>query len=848
MKNDRHYTKRAVKETKQTIYQDYLRNRNINEAIACWSNYLLSLIEALSEALLSGKPAKFCVLALGSLGRLELLPYSDLDLLILLPEQATEMNACKEQGAELIRQLWDLGFNVGNQMGTCAEIEALAKSSLSSISALQDARLILGDDSLYQTLCFITHPSQMWQAKTFLSEKIKEQQKRHLKYSDKTYLLEPNVKECPGGLRDLQTLTLISQRFIGSPPLVTTYQLQGIEESELQEIRQTQKTLLEIRYLLHMIAKRKEERLLFDYQNKLSEIFGFLDDQKDLAIEKFMRRYFSIMKRITELNNITLQFFSEKLSELTLVSVEPYDEHFVLINQFLEAKHKDVFKNNPSQLLNVFLILKNDPNVLGIRSQTIRLLQQSKSLVGKRFRHLPLNSENFLQLISNSSSVYLHLKQMHDYGLLARFIPEFSSIVGQMQYDLFHLYTVDIHSLFVIKNIDEYQLKTCPYPALQELFLSLDKPFLLYLAALFHDLGKGKGGCHSQIGEKLALNFCKRLRLKEEDASLVGWLVRHHLLLSATAQRKNLFDVQTIIDFCQTTKDQRTLDYLYLLTVADIRATNASLWNSWKESLLKTLYLKAKDYLTHQVEYDEPELVNRKQEEALKLISDSLQQQAESLWFQIKNSYFLHESPKRIAEHTNSILKSTEPTTIDFFAGDASGTQQILIYAPFSKQRFYITTTIFNNLRINILEAWVLKLKNGYCLDCYLLFEDKSLTNQQIASTLKKHLTPPATLPKHTKTFLTRHQRLFITPTFISFETLSAKQQTLMIVTTSDRPGILANIAKAFLEQTIEIHHAKILTSGAQVEDSFYISNRLSKPLSEAEQQALKERINKLHQ
>lgn len=358
MKNDKRFSKKLVQETKLNLYQDYLQTRSITKAIECWSNYLVTLLESLAKEVFADTPNQVCLLALGSLGRLELLPYSDLDLLFLLPENAQERETSKEQGAELIRRLWDLGFNVGNQMGTCSEIEALAKRSLSSISALQDARFIVGNQALYETLCYLTHPSQMWQAKTFLAEKIKEQQKRHQKYSDKTYLLEPNVKECPGGLRDLQILTLISQRFIGSPPLVTTYRLQGIEENELKEIRQIQKALLEIRYLLHMIAQKKEERLLFDYQKPLAESFGFTDDNKELAIEKFMRRYFSLMKRITELNSITLQFFSEKLSELNLVEIESFDENFVLINQFLEAKHQDVFRNTPSLLLNIFLLLK----------------------------------------------------------------------------------------------------------------------------------------------------------------------------------------------------------------------------------------------------------------------------------------------------------------------------------------------------------------------------------------------------------------------------------------------------------------------------------------------------------
>lgn len=836
--------KKHIQQARNHIYQTYLNDRNIQQTIHSWSNYIIDLILTISKEIYHQEMTNCAIVALGSLGRSELLPFSDLDLLIL---HKNECNALTQKTERFIRSLWDLGFSVGSQVGSCQDIANLAKESLSTISALQDIKFITGNEALFETLCYFTHPSQMWQAHTFLEEKIKEQKKRHQKYNDKAYLLEPNIKESPGGLRDLQIIHLISSRMQHHNPGL----MEKFDENELDTIKNYQINLLEIRFVLQMIANRREDRLLFEHQKKLAENFKYIDSEKGLAIEKFMKRYFTLMKRISALNEVILQFFSENMSKASSDTIVRFDSDFILINNYLSAKDSFIFKKNPSLLLKLFIILQDNPTIKGIHSKTISLIQKNKRLINQQFRQNPKNIKCFLSLLKKENRIFPFLKKMHRYGLLSRYLPEFSGIVGQMQFDLFHVYTVDIHSLFVVKNIDDYQQESISSPLSHLIFKSLDKPYLLYIAALFHDLGKGKGGCHSTIGKSLVIQFAKRHRLSQEDIALVAWLVRHHLLLSMTAQRKDLQDMQTIIDFCQEVKSCRTLNYLYLLTIADIKATNSNLWNNWKETLLNTLYHKAKNYLTHQVEYDEPDVVIKKQQEALNLLNEFSKEEITKLWQSIKQSYFLYQTPKMIGAHSKAILQSAESPVIVFFQDEKEETFSLMVYANYNEKRFYITVTLISNLGLNIAKARILKLKNEYCLDCYTIFKNRETLNQtlkqqkKLSATLKKHLSPPATLPKVVKRFLTRRQKTFKSAPNIQFEAIKNKAQTLMIISATEGFGILASIAEVFLNLSINVHHAKISTSGDRVEDSFYISNCDHKPLTAEEKKNLRQALTK---
>ncbi len=794
-----------------------------------------------------------CLLALGSYGRRELQLYSDVDILLLHePDASAEL---LEPVQAFVQDCWDIGLELSHQFTTVNDCAKLAATDISTLSSLMDMKLICGRSSLMEELSYKIHSSQMWPSRLFFEEKKAEQSRRYKKYNETAYNLEPNVKNGPGGLRDIQIILSVAKRQFNIKKMADGILNGFISDKEYEELLHCQHFLWKVRFALHYLAEKKEDRLLFDYQIKLAEFFGYKDQKHSLAIEQFMKSYFQIIKRIRELNEMLLQWFSEVILESERQRLTPLDAEFQLSNSYIEARSTHVFRNRPQALLTLFQWIARDQRITGVRAGTIRMIRQSLYLMNQAFKKNQIACDIFIDILKQPNP-YRALHRMSRYGVLARYLDAYSSVTGQMQYDLFHVYTVDQHTLFVIRNINRFaREKFKPqFPLAYQLIQQISKPEILYLAALFHDIAKGRGGDHSELGADEAAFFAKRHELSAENSKLLCWLVKHHLLMSITAQRKDIYDPKTVDEFCAKLPEPHYLDYLYLLTVADICATNPGLWNAWKDSLLKELYKSASLHMQKKLQFlNEKDLINNRKETAkIMLINEGFTADAiETLWNSFKNKYFLHELPDIIARHTRAILNCKKFPLIIILPHHSQGGTEIFVYMPHKDERFVITTSVLANFNITIQEASILTSHDHFDIDTYIVLDeqDEAFFSKQKAIAVQKALEKQLSFNEIPKVFqkrISRTQAHFNVKPSIQFSDIDSSQTSLFLITT-DRPGLLAKLSHVFYQLKINLHNAKIATAGERVEDTFYLSNSNSKALSEEEKNLLsKELIKKI--
>lgn len=827
----------------------FMEGEDICSLVTSFSNFCDNSILSTWHALSLNKEDNISLIALGSLGRRELLPYSDIDLLILHPPSPSKKLHRKVE--EFVQALWDQGFRLGHQVATLDNYLELAAQELSVVSSLFDMRYLNGSYDLYEQLHYETSPHHLWSSPVFFKAKWEEQNQRHKIYNESAYNLEPNLKNGPGGLRDIQMILWIAARHFGDRNLTECLSSNLITENEFQTLKNCQQFLWRVRFALHIITNKDENRILFNYQKQLALILHSHGETPQLAIENFMTSYFSVMKSVRELNDLLLQLFREIIFSGSQINIKSLGPHFQMTDNYLEVKRLDIFSSIPSTLFTLFLTMIKYPQIKGVRANTIRLLSHNRYLIDDNFRNNPLNAELFMQIMKESTDVFDTLKRMNRYGLLSRYIPEFGLIIGKMQYDLFHAYTVDQHSLFVIRNIMRFKVKNDAYPLCNLIYRKLPKKELLVIAALFHDIAKGRGGCHSTLGSKDAISFCLRHGLSKEDSDLVAWLVQYHLLLSHTAQRKDIYEAQTIEQFCIHLKSQNYLDYLYLLTVADICATNTRLWNSWKASLLKTLYIKSSDFLIEKLKIDETTLLFHRKQESLELLPTLPKDSILTFWATLKSQYFLHQSANEIATQTRAIIHADKFPIILVTLRQDIGGAQLLVYTKHIEQRVSITTTVLSNFNLNIVEARIMRCANNFDLDTYtILNQDNTLTPkssqiEHLKQTIAFYLSTLNDKPKLAKTFIPRRQRHRKLEPKVSFVNDKVKNRTLLTVIAADRKGLLASLSYVFSLHHIQLQNAKIITTGEQVEDSFILTDSKNESLDEKTKASLKKSLLK---
>jgi len=798
------------------------------------------------------------LVAVGGYGRGELHPYSDIDLLILLRKNPKPY---KDAIVSFTTFLWDIGLEVGHSVRTLKECVNEAKLDISVATNMQEARLLCGPQDLFEQQKKLTGPKKIWPSNKFFEEKVQEQHLRHLKYNDTAYNLEPNIKDGPGGLRDIQMIGWVAKRHFAADTLHDLVTHNFLTEKEYKALHEGQSFLWQIRYGLHLIAKRREDRLIFDHQRTLAAKFGFQDDSKSLGVEKFMKQYYRNIMELNRLNEMLLQLFSEEILEKhASAKATRINKRFQVRKGYLEAVAETTFRLYPFALLEVFLLMEQHPEIKGVRANTIRMMREHRYLIDAGFRNDVRCSSLFMEILRQPRGITRELRRMNRYGILAAYIPLFGNIVGQMQHDLFHVYTVDEHIMMVVRNLRRFTITSHhqEFPLCSSLIQELPKQELLILAALFHDIAKGRGGDHSELGSTDAAIFCRQHGLSEYDSRLVSWLVSQHLIMSTTAQRKDISDPQVVHSFACLVGDLNRLNHLYLLTVADIRATSPSVWNSWKDSLLRELYFATRTALRRGL--DDPvraseNIAENKANARNKLIADKIPDaQIDALWQRYEDEYFLRYSYDEITWHTQSILQTSEtelPLVLIRHAALRGGTE-IFIYAKEHDRTFAQVTGTLEQLGLTVVDARILATKDGYSLDTYVALDQIGqpvIDDFRINDLMKRlHMRlrePEMELPKLMQQ-VARQTKAFTVQTEVQFWNDKNNQRTAMHVTARDRPGLLSRIARAMLHCEVQLQNAKIATFGERAEDIFYFTDNSGRPIAdETFQQCMREVIEK---
>jgi [protein-PII] uridylyltransferase len=799
--------------------------------------------------------ASWTLVAVGGYGRGELHPASDIDILLLVPQPPAA--AASGVVEKLVTFLWDIGLEVGHSVRTVAECREECVGDVSVMTTLLEARLLAGNAAQLEAMRVALAPDRIWPVKQFFEAKVREQSERHLKANDTAYNLEPNVKTGPGGLRDIQTIAWVAKRHFGTDSLDGLASHGFLTFAELRRLHQAQAFLWKVRFGLHALTARHEDRLLFDHQIRLAQSFGYEDSSYTLAVEQFMQRYYRTVMDVSLLNELLLQLFREAiLSESE--PPRPLNARFQVRSGSLEAVSEEVFARTPSVLLELFVLLQQNPEVRGVRASTMRAVARNLWLIDEEFRQNPRHHRLFLEILRSPVGVTHELRRMNTYGVLGRYIPAFGRIVGRMQYDLFHAYTVDAHTLFVVSNLRRFAISRYDHelPEASRVMQQLPRSEVAYLAALFHDVAKGRGGDHSELGAVDAEAFCLEQGLSPYDARLVAWLVRNHLELSITSQKQDIGDPQVINAFAQKVGDETHLDYLYVLTCADVRGTNPKLWNSWKASLFSGFYQRVKRALRRGLEspIDADQLVRETQDAARRLLTERgvAESDIAAVWLRFSAGYFLQHSPEEVAWHTRLLAEreagSDEPL-VALDARSVRGTTAALIFTRPRRHGFARTTAALDQLGLNIVDARITPTGDGFSLDLYHLLEDDgtAITDHdrlaEIEQALWGSLRGPADVPLAVSRRVPRQARMFHTPTLIALSVDERNRRSVLELTAGDRPGLLCEVGQVLMQELIELHAAKIMTVGERAEDVFYLTDFENRPLSSAAAERLKERL-----
>jgi [protein-PII] uridylyltransferase len=819
-----------------------------NELVAERAHLIDEILKQVWNRYFPDQPAATLV-AVGGYGRGELHPASDIDIMILLQHES-QFEKLEEQLQQLLTLLWDIGLEVGHSVRTLDDAAREAQQDITVITNLIEARFLTGSQSLFESMLQVIGPDKIWNSDDFFEAKWNEQRRRHAKQGCSLSNLEPNIKESPGGLRDIQMIGWVAKRHFQIKNLHDLVKHHFLTEAEYQTLIEGQNHLWRIRFALHLLTGRCDDRLLFDHQRSLASYLGYDSDYANLAVESFMRDYYRTVMELSRLNEMLLQHFQESiLLKDNLGEPVELNHRFQHRSQFLEVTHDGVFKRYPTALLELFLVIQENPQLKGVRASTIRLIRSHTYLIDETFRQDIRAQSLFMEILRQPEGLTHALRRMNIYGVLAAYIPMFENIVGRMQYDLFHVYTVDEHTLMVVRNIRRLSVAEYAdeYPFCTQLAKTLPKEELIYLAALFHDIAKGRGGNHSELGAVDAYEFCRLHHLSEYDSQLVSWLVRHHLIMSMTAQRKDITDPEVVQEFAALVGDLNRLTYLYLLTFADSRATNPGAWNSWKDSLLRDLFNATRRALIRGLDNPlvQEELVREKQQAALQQLREQQIDEAEiqQLWSSFTHEYFLTHSPNAIQRHTKVILQvpAEQLPLIQMRQTQKRGGTEVFYYGPDRDNLFAVTTTLLDQLSLSILNARIVSTSNGYALHSYLVLEQDGvpvefgLRSDEIVRTLTEGLCQEGNLPLKVSRRIPRQHKHFDNSTEIFFtqETSQepAQERTIMRLVTLDRPGLLSDVGQAFAACKIRLQHAKITTLGARVEDIFFITDRQNKPL-----------------
>ncbi len=846
----------ALKKATELLYDAFTPDADADLLVRQKARFVDRVLTHCWQQFLGDSEAEAALLAVGGYGRCELLPASDIDLLILLVKKPDK--ALQEQISRFLTFLWDIGLEVGSSVRSLRDCAKEGKSDVTVITNMIESRLITGSEPLYRRFEKAISPKKMWNSKEFLIAKLEEQKQRHLRYNDTAYNLEPNIKEGPGGLRDIQIIGWVAKRHYGARDLAELVDHGFLTAEEYQALIDGQTHLWRIRFALHRLTGRREDRLLFEYQRELAELFGYRGEENNQAIEQFMQRYYRTIMQLERLNEMLLQLLQQEILFKKFFHItRRLNDDFILRSGYVEAVDEEVFRRNPSALIEIFLLMQSRPDIKGPHAATIRLIRQHLYLIDDDFRRDPKNTELFMSFMRAPTGIIHQLRRMNSYGVLAAYIPAFEKIVGRMQYDLFHAYTVDQHTLFVIRNLRRFSVPEHrhEFPLCSDIHDRLEKPELLYLAGLFHDIAKGRGGDHSVLGAEEAEAFCRQHGMNRKDTRIVAELVRKHLIMSMTAQRKDISDPEVVHEFARVVGSESFLDYLYLLTVADIRATNPKQWNNWKDSLLRELYHATQKVLRQGLEQpqDIGDIILENREAACELISHSeeLLERARRLCDLFPGDYFLHHKAEEIVWHVSSIMDCPGADSVVNIRQSAhSRSTEIFVYTEDRPRVFARVVGVLSNMNLDILHADIYTTRDNHTLDTFVIQSpdgapiseenDIRMIRDSLLGALSRQEDPPVPTGRR----MPRQLKAFRLEPSVSIGQDKSHHHSLLTISAMDYPGLLYTIARAIADSGLQVSHAKIATLGERVEDIFFLVDEQHRPVQDRQcLEQLRERL-----
>jgi [protein-PII] uridylyltransferase len=768
------------------------------------------------------------LVAVGGYGRGALFPHSDVDVLVLLPEG----HSGGEPIERFIHALWDAGLDPGTSVRTVAECVEEAAKDITVDTSLLEARLVTGDAALVAELEESLRERR--DVRVFLDGKFREQKRRHERYQEAAYNLEPNIKESPGGLRDLQTVLWMARaagvgrswKALAEAGLITDAEEAGIAKNE--RVQQ------DLRIRLHYLAGRREDRLVFDHQIEIARQLKLRGKGGTAPSDELMRRYYLAAKAIWRFNQIVLANVFDRVTPATARQMRVLDEDFQIVNYSLELRDEAAFERQPGLMLEAFRRLQDHPECRNLGPTALRALSRGLPLINREFRDDPANRRRFMDIMRAERLTWT-LRRMSRYGVLGRYLPAFDRIVGQMQHDLFHVYTVDEHILMVIRNLRRFRIPRFDheYPFCSQLMQEFDRVEVLYLAALFHDIAKGRGGDHSHLGSRDAVRFCRAHEMPRADAELVAWLVENHLVMSATAQKQDLGDPEVISGFATLVRDERTLTALYILTVADIRGTSPTVWNAWKGKLLEDLFRYTRKVLRGEIDYA-ASWIAAKKEEALRSFHQYVPEPGrhEKLWSHLDDNYFQRFEANEIAWHTRTLFARLTPDKpiVRARLSPVGEGLQVMVYAPDQPGLFARITGFFERMQFDVAAAKIYTTQHGFALDTFQVLsraragEHYRELIHKVETGLADRLKPDSPLQPPPSGRVSRWVKHFPIEPRVDIVPDRRPGRWLITLSCADRPGLLSSVARVLLNHEINLVDARVTTLGARAEDAFVVN------------------------
>ncbi|WP_413692414.1 [protein-PII] uridylyltransferase [Psychromonas sp. KJ10-2] len=825
--------------------EQFKAKQHINDIVAMRALYVDELLGRLWDFVGLDESYDLSLLAVGGYGRGELHPKSDIDLLILSDHGFSKTSEGKI--GQLITLLWDLKLDVGNSVRTIQDCIEQGKADITIATSMIESRLLKGNQQTFDKLQEVIAEDDFWPSDKFFTIKKEEQFGRHKNCRGDGYTLEPDIKNGCGGLRDIQTIAWVSKRHFDAQSLLELTSYGYITQAEYHEISDCQSQLWMIRFAVHTVTNRPDNRLLFDFQSDVAKLLGYTG-QRNEAVEQMMKMFYQTIRRVKELNEMLLQYFDEAILGNVATEFHDIDDNFRIRGNKIELTTSGYFQENPEAIIQLFVHIADDKRIKGIYSATLRELREARRCLTHWLQNIPECRSVFMEIIRHPRGMGLPFTLMYEHGVLAAYIPQWSRIVGQMQFDLFHAYTVDAHTHKLAKLINNYPNSKAEHPLAHEIFKGLEKPELLFLATIFHDIAKGQQGDHSTLGAVDALAFCGLHGLTRHESKVVAWLVEHHLTMSVTAQRRDISDPNVIIEFAKTVRDEKHLNLLYCLTVADICATNEETWNSWKASLLRDLYYKTLTALRRGLENppDVRDRIRDRQQKALTVLANQgiSEEHVRPLWKRFRLNYFFRYTSAQICWHTKHLLTHQDhDRPLVLISTENARGSEIFVYSKDIRTLFSSVVTEIDNKKLSVQDAKILSSRDNYSLSTFTVLEEdgehidvdkiQRVKEAIIDTLLKPHIVNSNIIR------LERVKRPFKFEPQITFLPTRRKRTQIEVVA-FDAPGILANIGTVFVDHGLMLDTAKITTIGERAEDLFIVSTVEGDALTKEQEDALK--------